>query len=229
MKIVAIIPARGGSKGVPRKNIQLLAGKPLIAHTIEQALQARQINRTIVSTDDAEIAAISEQYGAEVVMRPPELASDTASSESTLLHTLEYLQQTEEYQPDLVVFLQCTSPLRQPDDIDNAINVIIKDNADSLISLTASEEFIWTKVGKEFTSLSFDYKNRKRRQELDTIYYENGSLYVFKPETLRKYKNRLGGKISAYLMKSWQRVDIEDYEGFEWCEWLYQKHLAGEC
>ena len=102
---IAIIPARGGSKGVPGKNIKILAGKPLIVHTIEHALMARQVNRTIVSTDDAEIAHIARQNGAEVVMRPPELATDGASSEAALLHALLYLEKSEGYMTSLVVFL----------------------------------------------------------------------------------------------------------------------------
>ncbi|MCH8326758.1 MAG: acylneuraminate cytidylyltransferase family protein, partial [Bacteroidetes bacterium] len=102
MKIIAIIPARGGSKGIPRKNIRLLAGKPLIAYTIEHALEARQVDRTIVSTDDTEIAAVARQYGAEVLMRPPELATDSASSELALLHVLSLLEKKEGYVPSLV-------------------------------------------------------------------------------------------------------------------------------
>ncbi len=226
MKVLAIIPARGGSKGIPRKNIRLLAGKPLIAYSIEQSRQARQVNRTIVSTDDDEIAEVARQYGAEVVMRPPELATDTASSESVLLHVLSFLEQKDGYVPSLIVFLQPTSPLRQPDDIDKAINRLIKDRSDSLLSLTESREFIWEKTEKGFSSLTFDYNDRKRHQELRPIYYENGSIYVFKPEVIEKYGNRLGGKISVYLMKPWQRADIDDYDSLEWCEWLFRKHIA---
>ncbi|MFC1986967.1 cytidylyltransferase domain-containing protein [Chloroflexota bacterium] len=228
MKICAIIPARGGSKGIPRKNIRLLAGKPLIAYSIERALQAQQVNRTIVSTEDAEIAKVAQQYGAEVVIRPPELATDTASSESVLLHVLSFLEQQEGYVPSLIVLLQPTSPLRQPDDIDNAINKLIKDKADSLLSLTESREFMWEKTEQGYTSLTFDYKDRKRRQELEPLYYENGAIYVFKPEIIKKYQNRLGGKISVYLMQPWQRVDIDDFDSFEWCEWLYWKHMVGD-
>lgn len=228
MEILAIIPARGGSKGVPRKNIRLIGGKPLIAHSIEQALQARQVNRTIVSTDDAEIADVARKYGAEVVIRPPELATDTASAEPALLHVMSFLEQTEGYTPSLIVFLQPTAPLRQPDDIDNAINQLSKDNADSLLSLTETREFMWEKTEKGFTSLTFDYKDRKRRQELEPIYYENGSIYVFKPEIIKKYQCRLGGKISVYLMEPWQRVDIDDYDSLEWCEQLYWKYMVGD-
>src|SRR4030042_5620005 len=129
--IIAIIPARGGSKGIPQKNLKLLAGKPLVAHTIEHALQARHVSRTVVSTDDTKIAQVAQQYKAEVVMRPAELATDTTISELALLHVLSLLEQTEGYAPSLVILLQATSPLREPDDIDNAIDTLHAANADS--------------------------------------------------------------------------------------------------
>ena len=224
--IVAIIPARGGSKGIPQKNIRLLAGKPLIVYSIEQAIGSKAINRVLVSTDDPEIAAVSKQCGAEVIWRPANISGDTASSEDALLHALTFLEQEEGYRPSFVVLLQTTSPLRRPGDIDNAINKLIREKADSLLSLTKSVEFIWSKSGDEFVSTTFNYKNRKRRQELNPVYYENGSIYVFKPEILVKNNNRLGGKVTAYIMESWQRADIDDYESFEWCEWLYRKYLS---
>lgn len=223
MEIVAVIPARGASKGIPRKNVLPLAGKPLIAHTIEQARHASCVNRVFVSTDDAEIAAVSKSYGAEVIQRPKKISGDAASSESALLHALGRIKQ----RPDYVVFLQVTAPLRKPDDIDKAMSKIIADDADSLLSLTESQEFIWKKSKGKFTSWTFDYRDRKRHQDLDAIYYENGSIYIFKPEILEKYNNRLGGKISVYLMQPWQRADIDDYAGFRWCEWLYRERLAG--
>lgn len=124
MEILTIIPARGGSKGIPRKNARPLAGKPLIAHTIEHAWQARSVSRVVVSTDYPEIAAVAQRYGAKVVWRPAEISGDTATSESALLHVLNYLRDREGYEPDLVVSLQATSPLRQPDDIQNTIETL---------------------------------------------------------------------------------------------------------
>lgn len=120
MQAIAIIPARGGSKGVHRKNVRLLAGRPLVAHSILDAREAGLISNVYVSTDDPEIARVSQVYGAEVIQRPPELASDTASSESALLHALEELETTG-LVTDLIVFLQCTSPIRTGADIDRAI------------------------------------------------------------------------------------------------------------
>jgi N-acylneuraminate cytidylyltransferase len=126
MKYLAIIPARGGSKGIPRKNIRPLAGKPLLAYNIEAARNSRYIQRVVVSTDDPEIARVAQQYGAEVVWRPAEISGDTASSESALLHTLATLREQESYAPDVLVFLQCTSPLTLAEDIDGVITALLE-------------------------------------------------------------------------------------------------------
>ena len=212
--ICAIIPARGGSKGVPRKNIRLLAGKPLVAHTIEHALEAWQVNRTIVSTEDAEIAKVAQQYGAEVVMRPPELATDTASTESVLLHVLSFLEQTEGYTPSLVVLLQPTSPLRQPDDIDNAINTLNAAGADSLFSCCRSHNFYWRLEDGQPISANYDYRNRPRRQDFTPEYIENGSIFVMKTEILKRYGNRLAGHIVFYEMSPLDSFQIDTEDDF---------------
>ncbi len=119
-------------KSIPRKNIRLLAGKPLLAYSIEQALSSKNISRVVVSTDDREIATVAQQYGAEVIWRPVEISGDTASSESALMHVLDYLEQQEDYKPELVVFMQCTSPIRREEDIDQAIATLRNAQADSL-------------------------------------------------------------------------------------------------
>lgn len=221
MKIVAIIPARGGSKGVARKNIRLLGGKPLVAHTIEHALRARRVNRTVVSTDDAEIAEVAQRYGAEVVMRPAELATDTASSELALLHALSFLKQTEGYTPSLVVFLQATSPLRQPDDIDNAIDILNTVGADSLFSCCRSHNFYWRLENGQLVSANYDYRHRPRRQDCTPEYIENGSIYVTKTEILKRYGNRLGGHITFYEMSSLDSSQFDTEEDFLLLEQLF--------
>ena len=116
-RCVAIIPARGGSKGIPGKNLMDLCGKPLVAHTIEHARSAPSVQRVIVSTDDDEIARVAEMFGAEVIRRPSEISGDTARSEAAIVHVLEELSRKERYESDLVVFLQATSPLRRPEDV----------------------------------------------------------------------------------------------------------------
>lgn len=220
MEILAIIPARGGSKGVAGKNIRPVAGKPLIAHTIEQAHQSALISRVIVSTDSPAIGAVANQYGAEVIWRPAEISHDTASSESALLHVLDYLAEQEQYNPTLVAFLQCTSPVRRPGDIDAAIQTLRNQQADSLLSVVPSHHWVWRiNHNGQLDSYNFDYRQRPRRQDRPTEYDENGSIYLFKPYILRQLNNRLGGKIAFYQMSEWSLVDIDTLHDFELCEW----------
>ena len=195
---VAIIPARGGSKGIPGKNVRPFLGKPLLAHTIGHARQAPSVTRVVVLTDDAEIAAVARKYGAEVVDRPAEISGDTAGSESALLHVLDHLEAAEGYRPELVVFLQATSPLRRPGDIQAAIEMLRREQADSLFSASPVHGFLWRMHEGRLTSVSMDYRNRPRRQDVGEDYIENGSFYVFKPGLLREHGNRLGGKIVLF-------------------------------
>ncbi len=210
MNVLAIIPARGGSKGIPRKNIQPLAGKPLLAYTIEHARATPAITRVVVSTDDAEIAAVAEQYGAEVIWRPAEISGDEATSESALLHALDHLRDSEGYEPDLVVFLQATSPLRQPDDIQKAIETLQQQSADSLLSVAPSHAFLWRLVDGQAGPVNYDYRQRPRRQERAPEYIENGSIYIFKPWVLREQSNRLGGKIALYVMDPLDSLQVDE-------------------
>lgn len=209
-EILAVIPARGGSKGIPQKNIRMVAGKPLLAYSIEHAQQTSSITRTVVSTDDPEIANVARQYGAEVSWRPGSISGDTATSESALLHVLDHLRDTDGYEPDLVVFLQATSPIRQPDDIQNALMVLQGEHADALFSACPVHGFVWRREGDSLTSLTYDYCNRQRRQDAPEDLIENGSIYIFKPWVLREYNNRLGGKIAVYRMHVLDSFQVDD-------------------
>ena len=224
-KIIAVIPARGGSKGIEKKNIRSFAGKPLITHTIEQALASRSVQRTFVSTDDDEIASVSKKYGAEIVWRPSGISSDTASSESALLHAVNELEEREQFSPDLVIFLQCTSPLRKSGDIDAAVQKFVEEKADSLLSVSKSHQFLWEERGRAARPVNYDYKKRPRRQDFGQQYVENGSIYICKSRILKETRNRLGGKISMYEMEKWQAFEVDDAEDFKLCEWLFQQHL----
>ena len=217
-QILAIVPARGGSKGIPGKNIIPLAGKPLLAHTLEQAHNSSVITRLTVSTDDQAIAQVAEQHGAEVIWRPADISSDTASSESALIHVLDHLRDSEDYVPELIVFLQCTSPLRRPNDIQNAVQTLCEADADSLLSLAPFNHFLWHRPNDQIRSLNFDYLHRPRHQELPPIYMENGSIYVFKPWVLRETGNRLGGKITHYEMDPLTAIDIDAPDDLALCE-----------
>ena len=219
MTIIAIIPARGGSKGVPRKNVRPLAGKPLIAHSIQDAQESTLIDHVYVSTDDQEIATVSTQYGAKIIDRPAELANDTASSESALIHAIEALE-NQNINPDLLVFLQCTSPIRTGADIDQAIAKLNAQQADSLLSVSPSHRFLWEEVNGVAKSINYDYRHRPRRQDMNPQYVENGSIYVFKPWVLKEHQNRLGGKIALYVMSEMAALEIDTIDDFRMIEFL---------
>ncbi len=224
--IIAIIPARGGSKGIPKKNIVEFCGKPLIAWSIEQALGTKYIKNAYVSSDDKEILNVSKDSGAKSIKRPKKLATDTTSAEKVLLHAINYIQKFNKEKIDIVVFLQATSPIRTSEDIDNAIELFISKKADSLFSAAMLEDFcIWNYQNGKLTGLTYDYRNRGRRQDRMPLYLENGSIYIFKPEILKKYNNRLGGKIIMFMMDYWKSYEIDRLEDIEICEYFMQKTL----
>jgi CMP-N,N'-diacetyllegionaminic acid synthase len=224
--IVAVIPARGGSKGIPRKNVLPLAGKPLVVHSIEQARQSRLVTTTVVSTDDDEIAAVSAAAGAVVVRRPAEISGDQASSESALLHAVRSLCTQGMTMPDLVVFLQCTSPIRRIGDIDRAIETLIERNADSLLSVSPSHRFLWTEEEGGARSINYDFLNRPRRQDMPAQFVENGSIYVFRTQALLDSGNRLSGKVVLYRMDEEAAVDIDSVFDMKLAE-LLMRERAG--
>ncbi|GGO73860.1 acylneuraminate cytidylyltransferase family protein [Bowmanella pacifica] len=214
MKYVAVIPARGGSKGLPGKNTMLLHNKPLVCWSIEQARRSSKIARVLVSTDCPQIAQIAVEAGAEVPeLRPSHLASDTASTESVMIHVA---QNWLEWQEDLViVLLQPTSPIRLASTLDNAITYFEQQNADSLVSVCESHSFFWTNI--QNPKAQYDFMNRPRRQDIqpvERLYRENGSIYLTKLPQLKKAGNRLAGRIAMYCMsevESWEIDSITDF------------------
>ncbi len=223
MDVLAIIPARGGSRRLPGKNLLDVAGRPLIVHSIEHARRAQAVTRTIVSTDDPAIEATSVAAGAEVIHRPPEISTDTATSEAALLHALDYLHAREQYQPDLVVFLQCTSPVREQGDIDDAVRHLLHSGADSIFSATESKWLLWRMSDDRAQSFNYDYRHRRREQDMPAEWRENGSIYVFRPWVLREGGNRLGGKITAYEMNYWSSFQIDSAEDLDLCDWILRR------
>ena len=217
-EIISIIPARGGSKELPRKNVLPFLREPLIAHTIRQSLRSQRVNRTFVSTDDEEIASVSIRCGADVIKRPSEISGDAATSEQALHHALDELERRESYTPDLVVFLQCTSPIRGDNDIDDAIDSLMASGADSLLSVCQFHRFIWRIQQGRPTSFNYDYRNRQLRQYLSPEFMENGSIYIFKPWVLLQFDNRLGGKIQLYEMDYFSSFEIDTLDDFMLCE-----------
>ena len=185
MNVIAIIPARGNSKGIKNKNIINFCNKPLIYWTIEQSLKSKHISQNVyVTSDNKDILDLSSSYGAIPILRPDELSTDTSSSEDALLHAIEKIEKTTSI--DLVVFLQCTSPLRETDDIDNAIDSFIKNDYDSLFSATDMKDLcLWRSIDDNFCSINFNYKARQMRQNITPQYSENGSFYIVKPDILK--------------------------------------------
>lgn len=215
---LGIIPARGGSKRLPRKNILDLAGKPLIVWTIEASLKSRYIDKTIVTSDDDEILAISEKYGASVIKRPQELASDTATTFDAIKHTIDNM---EKY--DYIVLLQPTSPLRNEKHIDEAIELLEEKNADAVISVCEMEHSpLWSNTLPEDNNMSNflrdDIKN-KRSQDLPTYYRLNGAIYICNINRMIKEKTMfLKDNIYAYKMDRKSSVDIDEEIDFKLAE-----------
>ncbi len=210
MKNIAFIPARGGSKGVARKNIRLLNGKPLIAWSIEQAKNSMLIDEVYVSTDDPEIKKIAEEYGAIVpFLRPAELSSDTASTESAVMHFIEWAD-VEKVVINNIILVQATSPLRYSRQFDEAITLFLEKEADSLVSVSRIHGFFWTNFSNP--KPTYDIFNRPRRQDIEPdqhTYIENGSFYISKVDIYRKYQNRLAGKIIMYEMSREEAFEID--------------------
>ena len=225
MECLAVIPARGGSKGIPRKNLRLLAGKPLIAHNIEQALCANTISRLVVSTDDAEIAAVSKQYGAEVIWRPAQISGDQASSELALLHVLEQLERTEGYKPDLLTFLQCTSPLTLAEDMDGTLQALLDEAADSAVAVTPFHYFLWQQEPQDAVGINHDKGFRPLRQERVPQFLETGAVYTLRVPGFLAARHRFFGKTALYVMPPERRLEIDDPVDFEIAEvMLRQQH-----
>lgn len=218
MTSVAIIPARGGSKGIPRKNLIDLCGKPLLAWSILQARGASEIDSVWVTSDDDEVLAVAEHYGARPIRRPAEISGDTASSESAWLHALNVIE-AEGGAVDLVVAMQATSPLRESSDLDGGLRKLREMNYDSLLSVAEVEDFFIWRLGVdgEAESVNYDYRNRKRRQMIEKRYLENGSFYVFRPQILRHDNNRLGGRIGVFTMSRHKMFQIDNPEDVHLC------------
>lgn len=208
----AIVPARGGSKGIPGKNVKPFLGRPLVVHTIAAARAAPGIQRVFVSTDDAAIEEIARDAGAETIRRPAEISGDTASSESALLHALDHLRDAEGYVPDVVVFLQATSPLRRPTEVQDALDHFVRSGADSSFSANLVRGFVWRRSADgAVTAIDYDPAHRPRRQDLtDHVVQENGSIYVFRPWVLRELGSRLGGRTTCHLMDPLDSFEIDE-------------------
>jgi len=233
--ILALIPARGGSKGLPRKNIRPLLGKPLIAWTIEQAKASKYIDRVVVSTDDEEIAEIARKYGAEVpFMRPKELSDDFTVTGDVITHALEFFSKRGE-NFDLLALLEPTSPLRNAEDIDKSIEILENNEiAEAIVSVckleSAHPEFnvIIDKQGFIKKAIDGSTKfNVLRRQELRDIYFFDGTLYISKIPALIEKKTFYHDKTLAYPVPKWKSLEIDELSDLICVEALLKARLEG--
>lgn len=241
MKVLAVIPARAGSKSVPHKNIRNIGGKPMLAHSINHAKASKTINRVIVSTDSEEYAKIAKTYGAEVpFLRPAEYATDTALDYDVFYHALTWLKENEHYIPDVVVQLRPTYPIRRSEDIDNMVDMLLKHpEADSVRSMAKATEIpykMWllkddgTENGEEKHKILRDGKGAATgqiiplikdipecynmpRQQLPVVYYQNACIDVFRPKVVLEKHSMSGDCILGYEMN--ENYDIDTEEDFE--------------
>lgn len=237
MNVLAIIPARIGSKRIPLKNIKKIQGKPLLEYSIIEAKKSKSINRLIVSTDSQKIADIAKSFCVETVIRPKKVASDKASNTDVIIHLLTHLKKTESYVPDIIVLLQPTTPLRTKDEIDNSIKSLKKSHATSVISVIKvrmhpySSFWYDEKYLKPFRN---DFLNWGKEQSRPILYYPSGTIYTFWHNTIKKYGSMYGPRAKPMIIQDEQvHVDIDNVFDFFMYEMIlrywkkYKKKYSG--
>jgi CMP-N,N'-diacetyllegionaminic acid synthase len=226
-KVLALIPARSGSKGIPNKNIKLFNRRPLIEWTIKLALKSKLIDKVVVSSDSLKILNISKKLGAEVILRPKNISGDKATTESAINHFIRNFKNDYE----AIILLPPTSPLRKKNDIDNAIKFFYLNKLDSCFSGSKLTDFlIWNydKIYKKYKSINYDFKNRGSRQNRKLGYVENGSIYIFKPSLIIKKNNRIGGKFDIFNMDFWQSFEIDDKDDWKLIETMHKIYILNK-
>lgn len=231
MHVLALIPARGGSKGIPRKNLKLMAGKPLVQYTIERALEAVRVDRVVVSTDDTEIAEVARRCGAEVpFLRPEELSGDNSPEWPMMEHCLDFLERAEGWKADLLVYLRPTMPLRNPGEIDKAVTTLLSRPDLDCVRTTRPAPYppYWMyRRDKDGLMEPFDPCVKpfqySYRQDLPEVICADGSVDVTRVEVLRKIRRTSGGRVFALHRDEKYQVDIDTLEDWEFCEYLLKR------
>jgi N-acylneuraminate cytidylyltransferase len=206
----AIIPARGGSKGIPNKNLCKVGRKSLIEIGINTCRGSDRINKVFVSTDHNKIMSEANKFGAEIIIRPENLSGDTDSSESALLHALDDILKRGFEKPEAILFYQVTNPFTTSEDLNNACEYFIKSKADSLFTASLFTRFLWKREEGKLFSINHDYTNRPRRQDISNCFLENGAFYIINTDGFIKYKHRFFGKIEMFEMSSINTCDIDE-------------------
>tara|TARA_B110000008_G_scaffold257515_1_gene275744 strand:+ start:7213 stop:7923 length:711 start_codon:yes stop_codon:yes gene_type:complete len=225
-KVIAIILARGGSKGIPRKNVLDFAGHPLVAWSVIQAKLTEEIDEVYISSDCDEILDIASKYGARKIKRPDEFSGDSAKSEEAILHALDVLGNEQE----MIIMLEPTAPLRKSCDLGNAVKMFRAENWDSCFSGATLQDFlIWKRdEDNNLISVNYDYKNQGPRQMREPDYVENGAIYMFKPNIMQQEHNRFGGKIGLFPNSFWQSFEIDEPEDWTFVELIFNTYLKDE-
>jgi len=223
--VVVIILARGGSKGIPKKNIMNFCGKPLLVWSIEQAKLSKNIDSIWVSSDDDKILNIAKKNGANIIKRPKAFSTSKSSPVTGWIHAINHIENHEK-PIDVVIALQTTSPIRESKDIEKGIKIFFKQKLDSLFSASLIGDFyIWERKNSKYRSINYNYKKRPRRQEFSDQFVENGSFYMFTPNLIKKVKNPIGGKIGISLMEFWKLFELDEMEDVELCSIIMKHYL----
>tara|TARA_Y100001935_G_C17301100_1_gene509310 strand:+ start:1311 stop:2000 length:690 start_codon:yes stop_codon:yes gene_type:complete len=220
---IAIILARGGSKGIKNKNIKLFLGKPLVEWSIIQAKKSKKINNIYLSSDSEKILNVGRKHKINIIKRPKNISGDTAKSEEAVLHALNQIH----YEPDSIVMLEPTAPLREPNDIDNCIDLFFNNELDSGFSGAVLEDFLIWKFKKngKLLPINYNFKKKVPRQQREPEIVENGAIYIFKPKVIKRYNNRFGGKIGFYTSKIWQSFEIDNIDDWKFVSLIFKKYL----
>jgi CMP-N,N'-diacetyllegionaminic acid synthase len=228
LNILAIIPARGGSKGIPKKNIRPFCGRPLIAYSIEAAEGSSNVSRVIVDTDSEEIAMVARKYGAEVpYLRPPELATDSAKLVDAAIHLLGKLKADENYEPTHVLLLQPTSPMRTTQDIDAAVALMQRRNARNVISVCRTESLLMNKSSDDKLIMLNPSIASSSRQEAGAYYKLDGCMiYLIETRLLLNERSFAAGEIYGYEIERWRAIDLDDPQDFVLGELVYENREA---
>lgn len=221
MSVLGLIPCRGGSKGVPRKNIREVAGEPLLAHTVRASRNAERIDRTVVSTDDTEIKEAALEAGANVPFdRPDELATDETPIQPVVEHALNWLRENEGEIYDTVALLQATSPLRTADQVDEALEKYESEDADSLVAVSEGDSYRWRETDEGTEIVNYD--SRKRRQKKEPEYIESGAIYLVNADLFLETSDLQAGRTTLFVIDQISALDID--EPFEL--WMADKVLS---
>lgn len=208
---VVIIPLRKGSKRIKNKNFTLIKNKPLIYYTYREAIKVFDSENIFVSSDDPKAKKFSKKFKLQYIDRPKKICKDNSKTEDAIIHFLKQKKISAEN----IVLLQATSPMRTAKDIINGINKYNNKKLDSIFSVFKEKNFLWKKNDKKLYSISFDYKNRKRVQNMENIYHENGAVFIFNKKKFTKYKNRIFGKFDFFEMSKSNSIDIDYKEDLE--------------